>query len=146
MLVSLFLFLIRMWSTSATWSVATSSAVDSTAARSPVTVETVDSACSPVSPAVHFQCSSPVFITQKYILVSFPFPLSLCSMVLPQSTYDVPVSPFAGFDELTCHCGVTVLYPPIACGTKPPECKNLCTRRHECDHPGEVKLYVFARH
>uniref|UniRef100_A0A3Q3W143 Transcriptional repressor NF-X1 n=1 Tax=Mola mola TaxID=94237 RepID=A0A3Q3W143_MOLML len=41
----------------------------------------------------------------------------------------------SSFDELTCHCGLTVLYPPIACGTKPPECKNTCTRRHECDHP-----------
>lgn len=41
----------------------------------------------------------------------------------------------SSFDELTCHCGLTVLYPPIACGTKPPECKNLCTRRHDCDHP-----------
>ncbi|XP_035468809.2 transcriptional repressor NF-X1 isoform X2 [Scophthalmus maximus] len=41
----------------------------------------------------------------------------------------------SSFDELTCHCGLTVLYPPISCGTKPPECKNLCTRRHECDHP-----------
>ncbi|KAM3860345.1 transcriptional repressor NF-X1 [Diretmus argenteus] len=41
----------------------------------------------------------------------------------------------SSFDELTCHCGLSVLYPPIACGTKPPECKNLCTRRHECDHP-----------
>ncbi|XP_035508024.1 transcriptional repressor NF-X1 [Morone saxatilis] len=40
----------------------------------------------------------------------------------------------SSFDELTCHCGLTVLYPPIACGTKPPECKNMCTRRHECDH------------
>ncbi|KAF7213482.1 transcript variant X2 [Nothobranchius furzeri] len=41
----------------------------------------------------------------------------------------------SSFDELTCHCGLMVLYPPVACGTKPPECKNLCTRRHECDHP-----------
>uniref|UniRef100_A0AAY4BES7 Transcriptional repressor NF-X1 n=1 Tax=Denticeps clupeoides TaxID=299321 RepID=A0AAY4BES7_9TELE len=39
------------------------------------------------------------------------------------------------FDELTCYCGETVLYPPIPCGTKPPECKNPCTRQHECDHP-----------
>uniref|UniRef100_A0A3P8XS24 Transcriptional repressor NF-X1 n=1 Tax=Esox lucius TaxID=8010 RepID=A0A3P8XS24_ESOLU len=39
------------------------------------------------------------------------------------------------FDELACYCGESVLFPPIACGTKPPECKNLCTRRHECDHP-----------
>ncbi|XP_014862688.1 PREDICTED: transcriptional repressor NF-X1-like [Poecilia mexicana] len=41
----------------------------------------------------------------------------------------------SSFDELTCHCGASVLYPPISCGTKPPECKNLCLRRHECDHP-----------
>nr|XP_057916740.1 transcriptional repressor NF-X1 [Doryrhamphus excisus] len=41
----------------------------------------------------------------------------------------------SSFDELTCHCGVSVLYPPIPCGTSPPECKNACTRRHECDHP-----------
>ncbi|XP_069015721.1 transcriptional repressor NF-X1 [Embiotoca jacksoni] len=41
----------------------------------------------------------------------------------------------SSFDELTCHCGLSVLYPPIPCGTKPPECKSLCTRRHECDHP-----------
>uniref|UniRef100_A0A8C4Z5I2 Nuclear transcription factor, X-box binding 1 n=1 Tax=Gadus morhua TaxID=8049 RepID=A0A8C4Z5I2_GADMO len=40
----------------------------------------------------------------------------------------------ASFEELACHCGQTILYPPIACGTLPPECKNLCTRRHECDH------------
>ncbi|MEQ2313380.1 Transcriptional repressor NF-X1 [Ameca splendens] len=41
----------------------------------------------------------------------------------------------SSFDELTCHCGASVLYPPIPCGTKPPECKNPCMRRHECDHP-----------
>nr|XP_023663258.1 transcriptional repressor NF-X1 isoform X3 [Paramormyrops kingsleyae] len=40
-----------------------------------------------------------------------------------------------GFDELTCHCGETVMYPPIPCGTKPPECKNPCARMHECEHP-----------
>ncbi|KAK6492160.1 mRNAional repressor NF-X1-like isoform X1 [Huso huso] len=39
------------------------------------------------------------------------------------------------FDELTCHCGETVIYPPVPCGTRPPECKNPCTRKHECDHP-----------
>uniref|UniRef100_A0A8C9UAF6 Transcriptional repressor NF-X1 n=1 Tax=Scleropages formosus TaxID=113540 RepID=A0A8C9UAF6_SCLFO len=39
------------------------------------------------------------------------------------------------FDELTCYCGETVIYPPISCGTNPPECKNLCTRTHDCDHP-----------
>ncbi|KAF7706181.1 transcriptional repressor NF-X1 [Silurus meridionalis] len=39
------------------------------------------------------------------------------------------------FDELACYCGETVMFPPIPCGTKPPECKNPCTRQHDCDHP-----------
>ncbi|KYO26224.1 transcriptional repressor NF-X1 isoform C [Alligator mississippiensis] len=39
------------------------------------------------------------------------------------------------FDELTCYCGESVIYPPVPCGTQPPECKNSCTRPHECDHP-----------
>uniref|UniRef100_A0A670IW79 Transcriptional repressor NF-X1 n=1 Tax=Podarcis muralis TaxID=64176 RepID=A0A670IW79_PODMU len=39
------------------------------------------------------------------------------------------------FEELTCYCGESVIYPPIPCGTRPPECKNSCTRPHECDHP-----------
>ncbi|GIY21056.1 protein shuttle craft [Caerostris extrusa] len=41
------------------------------------------------------------------------------------------------FDELRCHCGESVMYPPIPCGTKPPECSNPCIRNHSCDH--EVK-------
>ncbi|KAF5899023.1 transcriptional repressor NF-X1-like, partial [Clarias magur] len=40
-----------------------------------------------------------------------------------------------GFDELACYCGETIMFPPIPCGTKPPECKNTCTRQHDCDHP-----------
>ncbi|XP_077166375.1 transcriptional repressor NF-X1 isoform X2 [Paroedura picta] len=39
------------------------------------------------------------------------------------------------FEELTCYCGESVIYPPIPCGTRAPECKNSCTRPHECDHP-----------
>ncbi|XP_069586667.1 transcriptional repressor NF-X1 [Ranitomeya imitator] len=39
------------------------------------------------------------------------------------------------FDELTCYCGESIIYPPVPCGTRPPECKNSCTRQHECDHP-----------
>uniref|UniRef100_A0A8C6ZAY9 Nuclear transcription factor, X-box binding 1 n=1 Tax=Nothoprocta perdicaria TaxID=30464 RepID=A0A8C6ZAY9_NOTPE len=39
------------------------------------------------------------------------------------------------FDELTCYCGESVIYPPVPCGTQPPECKRTCTRPHECDHP-----------
>lgn len=45
---------------------------------------------------------------------------------------------YAGFEELTCHCGSAVLYPPIPCGTLPPECNNPCSRRHTCPHPGEI--------
>ncbi|XP_017677054.1 PREDICTED: transcriptional repressor NF-X1 isoform X1 [Lepidothrix coronata] len=40
-----------------------------------------------------------------------------------------------GFDELTCYCGESVIYPPVPCGTQPPECKKICTRPHDCDHP-----------
>lgn len=48
------------------------------------------------------------------------------------------VSPTAppGFDELTCHCGASVIYPPVPCGTRPPECTQTCARVHQCDHPG----------
>ncbi|XP_063423020.1 transcriptional repressor NF-X1-like [Mytilus trossulus] len=38
------------------------------------------------------------------------------------------------YDELTCNCGSEVMLPPIPCGTKPPECRNLCARQHDCDH------------
>ncbi|KAG8133164.1 hypothetical protein E2320_010987 [Naja naja] len=43
--------------------------------------------------------------------------------------------------EEPCHrgncqkCWQTMIYPPVPCGTRPPECKNSCTRPHECDHP-----------
>ncbi|NXO44454.1 NFX1 protein, partial [Locustella ochotensis] len=39
------------------------------------------------------------------------------------------------FDELTCYCGESVIYPPVPCGTQPPECRKPCTRPHDCDHP-----------
>lgn len=47
---------------------------------------------------------------------------------------------FAGFDELTCYCGAEVMYPPIPCGTSPPECHRTCTRDHGCPHPGEINM------
>jgi len=40
----------------------------------------------------------------------------------------------ASFDELSCECGKTIIYPPIACGTLPPECPHPCSREHNCDH------------
>ena len=41
----------------------------------------------------------------------------------------------ASFEERICYCGHTVQYPPIRCGTAPLECRQMCTRPHDCDHP-----------
>ncbi|CAH1395411.1 unnamed protein product [Nezara viridula] len=41
----------------------------------------------------------------------------------------------ASFTELSCECGKAVLYPPVPCGTRPPECKAPCSRDHPCGHP-----------
>eukprot|EP01135_Chromosphaera_perkinsii_P002119 Nk52_evm53s217 gene=Nk52_evmTU53s217 len=38
------------------------------------------------------------------------------------------------FSELACHCGATVMYPPIPCGSRPPVCDEKCAREHECNH------------
>ncbi|XP_065182984.1 transcriptional repressor NF-X1-like [Sycon ciliatum] len=38
------------------------------------------------------------------------------------------------FDELRCHCGAQVLYPPQPCGTRPPYCNRICSRVHACNH------------
>lgn len=39
------------------------------------------------------------------------------------------------FDELSCHCGRTVLQPPLPCGTRPPPCRFNCERPKPCGHP-----------
>ena len=39
------------------------------------------------------------------------------------------------FDEISCHCGKTVLQPPLPCGTSPPPCRFDCERPRECGHP-----------
>ena len=41
----------------------------------------------------------------------------------------------AVFDEISCHCGKTVLQPPLPCGTKPPPCRFDCERPKDCGHP-----------
>ncbi|KAJ3194280.1 FKBP12-associated protein [Irineochytrium annulatum] len=38
------------------------------------------------------------------------------------------------FDELTCACGQSVIYPPIPCGTAPPKCDRPCERPLPCGH------------
>ncbi|KAF9283588.1 FKBP12-associated protein [Linnemannia elongata] len=40
----------------------------------------------------------------------------------------------ASFDELSCACGRTVVYPPIPCGTPIPKCRYTCTRARACGH------------
>jgi transcriptional repressor NF-X1 len=39
------------------------------------------------------------------------------------------------FDEISCHCGKTVLQPPLPCGTQPPPCRFECERPKSCGHP-----------
>ncbi|KAL1957849.1 hypothetical protein VTO42DRAFT_5414 [Malbranchea cinnamomea] len=39
------------------------------------------------------------------------------------------------FDEISCSCGRTVLYPPLPCGTGPPACHFPCERTKQCGHP-----------
>ncbi|KAI1640309.1 hypothetical protein F4809DRAFT_591093 [Biscogniauxia mediterranea] len=43
--------------------------------------------------------------------------------------------PEAVFEEISCHCGRTVLQPPQPCGTQPPECRFECARPRPCGHP-----------
>lgn len=40
----------------------------------------------------------------------------------------------SSFDDLFCNCGKTVMYAPIACGTKPPVCDYPCIRSRPCNH------------
>lgn len=39
------------------------------------------------------------------------------------------------FDDISCHCGRTVLQSPLPCGTKPPPCRFECERPKACGHP-----------
>ncbi|KAE8389764.1 hypothetical protein BDV23DRAFT_156856 [Aspergillus alliaceus] len=39
------------------------------------------------------------------------------------------------FEEISCNCGRSVLYPPLPCGTQPPPCSSPCERPKPCGHP-----------
>lgn len=39
------------------------------------------------------------------------------------------------FDEISCNCGRSILYPPLPCGTQPPPCSRPCERPKTCGHP-----------
>jgi transcriptional repressor NF-X1 len=41
----------------------------------------------------------------------------------------------SSYNEWSCHCGNTVVLPPIKCGTKLPDCPHPCDRKRECEHP-----------
>ncbi|EER27094.1 NF-X1 type zinc finger family protein [Coccidioides posadasii C735 delta SOWgp] len=43
--------------------------------------------------------------------------------------------PEAIFEEVSCHCGRTVLQPPLPCGTTAPACHYDCERPKPCGHP-----------
>lgn len=55
-------------------------------------------------------------------------------MVLIETRFIFSPLTEASFDELSCNCGHTKLYPPIACGTKLPRCQHTCTRVATCGH------------
>ena len=39
------------------------------------------------------------------------------------------------FDDVSCHCGKTILQPPLPCGTVAPKCRFECERPKRCEHP-----------
>lgn len=39
------------------------------------------------------------------------------------------------FEEISCNCGRSILYPPQPCGTQPPPCSFPCARPKSCGHP-----------
>lgn len=39
------------------------------------------------------------------------------------------------FEDISCHCGMTVLQAPLPCGTQPPPCRYQCRRASPCGHP-----------
>jgi len=43
--------------------------------------------------------------------------------------------PQVSFEELACYCGASITYPPVPCGTRPPECFQPCQRGRSCGHP-----------
>jgi len=68
---------------------------------------------------------------------------ALVEYLQPYILENTPSYCFLGFNEISCHCGATVLYPPTPCGAKPPECKQLCARPHSCGHARKHILPKF---
>jgi transcriptional repressor NF-X1 len=45
------------------------------------------------------------------------------------------------FSELSCGCGRSIIYPPVPCGTKPPDCSFPCERERDCGHVNYTPHY-----
>ncbi|CAH1183422.1 unnamed protein product [Phaedon cochleariae] len=48
----------------------------------------------------------------------------------------------ASFEELRCECGAAVVFPPVACGTRPPACSEECSRGRQCGHAANHACHV----
>lgn len=68
----------------------------------------------------------------------------LCGRLLKCGTHTCPELCHKGpcnscrealFDEVSCHCGRTILHPPLPCGTLSPPCRFACERPKDCGHP-----------
>lgn len=46
-----------------------------------------------------------------------------------------PGCPYVSREALSCHCGRTIIPPPVPCGTTGPICNFPCTRPMPCGHP-----------
>ncbi|XP_060590156.1 transcriptional repressor NF-X1-like isoform X2 [Ruditapes philippinarum] len=96
-----------------------------------------DKRCNRKKSCGRHKCGQPCCIREEHpcdLVCGRKLPCGLHKCTEPCHKNNCPPCLMAGFDELTCHCGAEVLYPPIPCGTNPPECFKPCTRQHSCDH------------
>ncbi|XP_052246332.1 transcriptional repressor NF-X1-like isoform X2 [Dreissena polymorpha] len=96
-----------------------------------------DKRCNRKKACGRHKCGLPCCVKEEHpcdLLCNKKLSCGLHRCTEPCHKTNCPPCLMASFDELTCYCGVEVMYPPIPCGTKPPECIRPCTRQHGCDH------------
>eukprot|EP01105_Mastigella_eilhardi_P020949 TRINITY_DN502_c0_g1_i1.p1 TRINITY_DN502_c0_g1~~TRINITY_DN502_c0_g1_i1.p1 ORF type:complete len:894 (+),score=88.44 TRINITY_DN502_c0_g1_i1:51-2684(+) len=47
----------------------------------------------------------------------------------------------ASYEPLTCACGRAVIQPPVRCGTRPPQCRQPCSKPRPCGHPPDHQCH-----
>lgn len=109
----------------------TSWAVDNIAVRRLVTVVTAHL----VGEQVSSKTVVMVNVNRSYLFIFFLLFMSFVWKFLLWRGLEIRVFTVTGFDELYCECGASVMYPPIPCGTRRPECSKPCSRTHSCEHP-----------